>query len=268
MNRGKTIENFGSFGGWKNNIGNFTPNKGYKVNVTENCTLTIPATSIKVATIVPEVLASTHFIKVFQGNGTDHANIHLVNIQASGLVAGDEIGIFDGENCVGSATIGADQLIAGSISIPASSNDELSENMNGFTSGHPIELQLYRGGHTYQLSSTRISGNELFEKNGSLFAQVNTDNLTILQITEEPTRFKIYPNPTTGIVNIEFVGGTGRRTDILVTSLMGAEIYRKEITDALKFQIDLSNQISGVYLLKINNDNRQYISKIVVSRHN
>jgi hypothetical protein len=39
---GKTIENFADFGGWKNNIGDMIPGKGYKVNVTSNCTLNIP----------------------------------------------------------------------------------------------------------------------------------------------------------------------------------------------------------------------------------
>ncbi|MDP2058801.1 MAG: hypothetical protein Q8J97_03610, partial [Flavobacteriaceae bacterium] len=122
---GKTIENFGAFGGWKNNIGNFTPGKGYKVNVLENCVLTIPADVLISAIMLPELLASEHFKPVFNGNGTEHMNIHLVNLPTSGLLAGDEIGIFDGKHCVGSATIGAEQLMAGNISIPASSNDDL-----------------------------------------------------------------------------------------------------------------------------------------------
>jgi len=75
--------------------------------------------------------------------------------------------------------------------------------------------------------------------------------------------FKVYPNPTTGIVNLEFASGKGHKTVVSVTSLVGAEIFRKEMVDVAKFQIDLSNQVSGVYLLKISNDNRQYIRKIV-----
>jgi hypothetical protein len=82
----------------------------------------------------------------------------------------------------------------------------------------------------------------------------------------ESPLFNIYPNPTTGIVNIEFTGGAGRKTEVLVTNLVGAEVFRKEITDAAVFEIDLSNQVSGLYLLKIINNNQQYISKIVVSR--
>ena len=101
-----------------------------------------------------------------------------------------------------------------------------------------------------------------------------TVKVTVLNVVKvsvsnlEAPFFKIYPNPTTGIVNIELTNGTSHKTEVLVTSLVGAEIYRKEIADASNFQIDLSNQISGVYLLKISNGNQQYISKIVVSSKN
>ena len=38
---GKTIEDFGILGGWKNHIGNLNSSKGYKVYVTEECTLSV-----------------------------------------------------------------------------------------------------------------------------------------------------------------------------------------------------------------------------------
>jgi hypothetical protein len=80
----------------------------------------------------------------------------------------------------------------------------------------------------------------------------------------ESLSFAIYPNPTTGIVNIEFSKGAGMRTEILVMSMVGAEICRKEMIDAAKFRIDLSNQANGIYLLKISNIKQQYISKIII----
>ena len=69
--RGMTIENFGAFGGWKNNIGNFLPGKGYKVNVTSNCILTIPSGGTKSALVLPDLQPSEHFRPVYTGNGTD-----------------------------------------------------------------------------------------------------------------------------------------------------------------------------------------------------
>ena len=43
---GKTIENFGAFGGWKNNIGNLTATEGYKVNITAASTLSLEGTPV------------------------------------------------------------------------------------------------------------------------------------------------------------------------------------------------------------------------------
>jgi len=264
---GKTIENFGAFGGWKNNIGNFVPGKGYKVNVNVNCTLTIPATTAKAATIVPEVIASTHFAKVFKGNGTDHMSINLVNLQASGLVAGDEIGIFDGKQCVGSATVGTEQLIAGTISIPASANDEMSETANGFTSGHPVELQLYRANQTYQLNSTKLDGNESFEKNGSLFVQANANDLTTVQIIDNSALFKCYPNPFTSEITIEVQNLSQAEVTVEIYNMTGQRIknlFKGTNNGNLVLKWNGSNdsgqQVApGVYLCKVNGQSKQVI---------
>lgn len=103
----------------------------------------------------------------------------------------------------------------------------------------------------------------------SLPATVKVTVLNVIKVgisSLDAPFFKIYPNPTTGIVTIEIIGGAGKKTEVVVMSLVDSEIFRKEIGDATKFQIDLSDQISGVYLLKISNENRRYISKIVVSK--
>jgi M6 family metalloprotease-like protein len=88
----------------------------------------------------------------------------------------------------------------------------------------------------------------------------------IEEVNKQTGFCKIYPNPTSGIVNIEFLGGTDHKIEISVSSLVGAEIFRKKIVDLAKFQIDLSNQVSGVYFLKINYNGQQSISKIMVRK--
>ena len=50
-------------------------------------------------------LETMYFHKIYYGNGVDHMNINLVNINLSGLMTGDEIGVFDGVYCVGSTII-------------------------------------------------------------------------------------------------------------------------------------------------------------------
>ena len=96
--------------------------------------------------------------------------------------------------------------------------------------------------------------------------------VTVLNVTKvgisnlETPFFKVYPNPTTGIINVDISGEPSVKTSISVLSLFGAEVFRKEITDATSFQIDLSDRVVGVYLLKITSNNQQYNSKIVIQK--
>jgi len=264
---GKTLENLGAFGGWRNNIGNFIPGKGYKVNVTAGCTLTIPAGGNKSAVVIPELLASSHFKPVFTGNGTDHMNIHLVNLSASGLQAGDEIGVFDGNLCVGSATIGPEQLIAGSISIPASANDELSKTGNGFTLGDPVKLQLYRAGQTFELNIEKLNGNESFEKNGSLFAQLTVDHLTGIPGSDNTALFNCYPNPFTQEITIEVLDTEQSEITVKIYNMAGQRIknlYNGTNNGNLILKWNGTNDSGqkvapGMYLCKVNGQSQQVI---------
>ncbi len=260
---GKPIENIGTFGEWKNSIGNFAPGKGYKVYTASSCTLTISATATKSAAFVSEVLASTHFTKVFEGNGTDHFNIYIVDLKASGLRVGDQIGIFDGKYCVGSATIGTDQIMGGSISIPTSSNDGMSEKVNGFSDGHSVELQLYRGEQTYKLNMEIVGGSKLFEKNGSLLAKVSANEIPDIQINDGldgMDGFKCYPNPFVSEVTIDIFYSEETEISVAIYNLVGQQIkqlYKGTNKGNLILKWNGTNDsgyqvVPGVYLCKVN----------------
>ena len=266
---GKTIENFGIFGGWTNNIGNFIPGKGYKVKVASDTTLIIPAIATKAAAYVPEVLASTHFIKVYEGNGTDHMNISLVDLQTSGLQEGDEIGIFDGKYCVGSATFGIEQLKSGSISIPASTNEGTGTLVNGFSAGNTIGLQLYRGNQFYKLEAETLSGSQSFEKNGSVFVKVSARDLPVIQVINGNDLFTVYPNPFTSEITIEVCNTEKADVDIAIYNLLGQRIknlYNAENDGKLLLKWDGTNDsgqkmVPGIYLCKVNNETKKVFFK-------
>jgi hypothetical protein len=266
---GKTIENFGIFGGWKNNIGNFAPGKGYKVNVAATCTLTVSSNATKAAAYIPEVLASTHFTKVFDGNGIDHMNVSLVDLQTSGLRAGDEIGIFDGKYCVGSATIGMEQIKSGSISIPASANEGSGASVNGFSTGNAIGLQLYRGNQSYSLETETLLGSRSFEKNGSVFIKVSASDLPVVQVDNSDNLFSVYPNPFTSEITIEVWNSEKTEIDVAIYSLLGQRIknlYNAENRGQLLLKWDGTNDsgqkmIPGIYLCKVNNETKKVFFK-------
>jgi hypothetical protein len=265
---GKTIENLGAFGGWRNNIGNFIPGKGYKVNVTQNCILTIPAEGTKSANIVPEVLASSHFKTVFKGNGTDHMNIHLINLQVSGLQDGDEIGIYDGKLCVGSATIGVEQLIAGSISIPASASDNVGKMMNGFSVGHPITLKLFRNNQEYNTNvGTAYNPKNVFAIGESLFVVVNLGK----SIEVNESNVKCYPNPFSEQVSINIQLPQPQELDVTIYDVNGKlvrNLFRGRTEENNTLIWNGRNNagikvVSGVYFVHVN----QFVVKTIKREH-
>lgn len=224
---GKAIENFGAFGNWKNNIGNLLPGKGYKVNVTSACTLTIPASGTKSTIILPELIASSHFLKCYQGNGTDHININLLGLAKSGIKSGDEIGVFDGGLCVGSAMIGMDQLLNDQISLPASANDELETGANGFTTGHSIVLKLFHDNQEYLLTPELLNNStKTFAKGESLFAQVSLVQSTGFEELANQPSVKCYPNPFSELVTIEIQFVTPQKLEVVIYDVNG-KLVRK-----------------------------------------
>ena len=266
---GNAIENFGIFGGWKNNIGNFTPGKGYKVNVASNCTLTIPDNPTKAIANIPEVLASNYFTKIFEGNGTDHMIVNLVNLQTSGLQTGDEIGVFDGQYCVGAATIGIEQLRSGSISIPASANDGIGPSVNGFSTGNTILLLLYRGNQSYKIGMETVTGIQSFEKNGSVFVKASASDLPVSQIDNKPDQFRCYPNPFKDEMTINIRNSEETHVEVAIHNLLGQKIknlYKGSNKGELMLKWngtnDSGNKVAqGVYLCKMNGQTIKIVYK-------
>jgi hypothetical protein len=62
---------------------------------------------------------------------------------------------------------------------------------------------------------------------------------------------KTYPNPTNGIVNIEGIPLSGK-TNISVYTIDGRLIFSKTSNNKTE-KIDISNHVSGTYLIKVNN---------------
>jgi hypothetical protein len=201
---GQSIEDLGSFlGGWNNSIGDLEPGKGYKVNVSAACELTISNDLSKSALVVPERLASAYFRPAFEGNGTDHMNIYLVELAENGFNAGDQIGVFDGETCVGSATIGNGQMTRNYLSIPVSRNDGLSSLPNGYCDGNPIAIRLYRNDLESVLDFAALNNTTTCFEHGETLIASAKNKSGILRMDENVLTIKCYPVPSSQIVNID-----------------------------------------------------------------
>ena len=204
---GNSIEDWGIYGGMKNNIGDFAPGKGYNIKLNADVTLWINESYTKSSSIQPEVVASNHFKPAFNGNGIDHMNINLVGLPLNILQAGDELAVFDGTTCVGAVTLTTRNISNQSVSIAASAKD--NKGMPGFSEGNPIVLKLYREGALYNLGFQPISNDKtVFVRNGSLFVFIDVLESSAKNELIRNPKIHCFPNPFSDAISIEvFVPG-------------------------------------------------------------
>ncbi|MCD4746005.1 MAG: T9SS type A sorting domain-containing protein [Bacteroidales bacterium] len=142
--KGNTIENLPDYG-WVNFINNFEAGEGYYVKVNSNTTLTInePYKSYLQQELVTDFNQSVHFEKINKGYPFKPMSIiincsKLNNINS---LAGDEIGIYDGDICVGAGILSDNTEKP--LLIAATSDDSSTDKIDGFISGNTITMKYW-----------------------------------------------------------------------------------------------------------------------------
>jgi len=116
-----------------------------------------------------------------------------------------------------------------------------------------------------------MSGFEFSKGNSSYKAIANSPEATVcdycilLSKNIEQNQFQIFPNPTTGIINI-----SGLNVDnIEVYNVFGQKVYQKSFTNSENnenLKIDLKNYVStGIYFVNIQSKNKNFTSKLIVN---
>lgn len=216
-------------------------------------------------------LASPYFPKIYSGNGIDHMNINLVDLNHSGLKIGDEIGVFDGIYCVGSEVIKKNNMEENNLSIPSSANDTIESNPNGFISGHKITLKAYRSGTVYLLFYQTVNNSQdTFEKGGSMFALIDFLQSTEQSIPEQIEEIGIFPNPFNEYLLIEVNLPHSQKLKCEIINLKG-QLVRTLFNGKIEEELNLiwngkdnNEQMvpSGIYFCRLN----QTITRIIYTR--
>lgn len=259
---GNSIEDWGIFGGWKNNIGNFMPGKAYKVKMNANATLTIQGNYLKSAIIQPEISNTEYYSTSIEGNGTDQMNINLVDLKAAGLSVGDELAAFNGKICVGALKITEEHLATGASIIAMSSTD----NQIGFKDGDLIQLYVWNNlsGNEFVVQSETVKGNMIYEMNGSVLVKMNSLK-TVSKSINDLARIDVFPNPGFGKVTVRFseLPATGSSIDIL--DISGKMIASRLISGTSEV-FNLESQPAGIYLVKSKLMTHETIQKLVIQK--
>jgi uncharacterized repeat protein (TIGR03803 family) len=86
-------------------------------------------------------------------------------------------------------------------------------------------------------------------------------------ITKE-TKIDIYPNPGNGVFNIQLSVVSGQKSVVEVYNMLGEKVYSSSFnTQNSEFNIDLSSQPNGMYILKVQTKNgNTLVKRIEISR--
>lgn len=76
-------------------------------------------------------------------------------------------------------------------------------------------------------------------------------------------KIQLFPNPTKGLVNIQLTDATSRITTVEIINNLGNVILEEKFTTDGLIQIDLSKEISGIYMIQVINGDDKFVEKIV-----
>jgi len=95
---------------------------------------------------------------------------------------------------------------------------------------------------------------------------VTVENCSAISDSEQQEELSIYPNPTSGILNIS-VKNVNKEFSLFVSDAKGSIVYREEATsksDDFYKKIDLSDFDKGVYFVGLNGTNINEVKKLLV----
>lgn len=141
----------------------------------ENHTFTIQDESASqiLATDVWQTLnGDQHFQPAYRGNPYLAMNIYVTaaTFDDADVQIGDEIGIFDGDLCVGFATVDRQFTDTDPLAIVASTDDPTTTGLDGFTIGNSIAFRLWKASESQEYSGGNpayVTGDGVFHSQGT-----------------------------------------------------------------------------------------------------
>jgi len=101
--------------------------------------------------------------------------------------------------------------------------------------------------------------------------QVSVVNATtgIVQYTNVNANIALYPNPSTGMVNLSISNLSDTKVQISISNILGEVVYNTQeavSNNALNKTIDLQNMANGAYFMKVIAGGKSYSNKIIINK--
>tara|TARA_R110001632_G_scaffold140060_1_gene255924 strand:+ start:31590 stop:34892 length:3303 start_codon:yes stop_codon:yes gene_type:complete len=107
-------------------------------------------------------------------------------------------------------------------------------------------------------------------ENGWLPAQViNLEATTLSSNNFELTNLSIYPNPSSGVINIRFATSSNDKVALELFDLQGRRVYNASFNSSQSLfdeSVSVGNIANGVYLLKTSQGNKSTTKRIIISK--
>lgn len=233
------------------------PGFAYLTRFTQSGTINFDGKFSKAAatkTIKPENNSSWNDV-----TATGDQHIIAISQQAlSTLQADDVIGMFDGADlCTGMAIYSGTETV---LPLVVYGDDNTTDAIDGMTEEQPMQCRIFRNGVAENVAVVYnpafANADGLFEING--LSVINGFKFGATGINTGESSAVIYPNPSTGIINIV----TDQPCDVTVANAHGQIVYQGEV--ALQTSINLQQQAKGVYFVTLTNAAQTMTQKIVI----
>jgi hypothetical protein len=248
-------------GGGLNTLDWLIPDYSYLISMVNASSYTFDMPTMSPAPVIPQ---KPEVARVDGWNDVANTGIvHFISLTTDAqknFVNGDFVGVFNPEGiCVGVAEYTGD---GANMFLPAYGDDEVSDDKDGLLEGENMSYKMNRNGVVYQLTATynmQMPNNDgTFAING--MSQIVEFKLSPTAIGEsELSSLSIYPNPSTGVFNIDGISNT---VEMVVSNAHGQVVYTNSIGE--NTLLDLSSQPKGIYFVELRSENSVKIEKIVL----
>jgi hypothetical protein len=119
------------------------------------------------------------------------------------------------------------------------------------------------GTYSFVVTATDTSGAMASD---TFVLEVDGYPTAIDDITAESFELNLYPNPTKGLVKVETMNTVSEELEIAVMNIAGAEVYRQRFRTTEAIQFNLSDQVSGMYMVLIETDGQRVVKKLILDK--
>gem|GEM_PF-1905677 len=240
-------------GQWINTIGDLQNGQGYYIKVFDETSLTIDEIpGLKtVKTTKGSTEISEYFEPVYSNN--PFMPMHFILFTGGKLNAGDEVGIFDGDICVGASTYDGN---AENLSITVTSMDDAdTEIVDGYTSGHSFTLKVMSSGTLFEdVETEHLLGPTAFAPLESYVGEITQTITGLSDASTLDNSISVHPNPVVDILYIKIFTNESATAKIELFRTDGSKL--KNVFDGKiqsghqTIETKLNGLSPGIYLLK------------------